>query len=166
MQEVLYRLLEQIIEAGRKQGMDQKTLVAKAGLGASTLSKLKQADDVRGGRDLVAGPKLFGRRTAAQHVPPFEHAHFASRLGQIGGTYQAVVPSADDQTVKLAMLGHSCSLPCDERVHLMKGHETSGLHPCGYETRIVIALRRIATEAQASGKTTAKSCHFEVPREI
>ncbi|VAX08608.1 hypothetical protein MNBD_GAMMA25-865 [hydrothermal vent metagenome] len=47
MQEVLYRLLEQIIEAGQKQGMDQKTLVAKAGLGASTLSKLKQADDVR-----------------------------------------------------------------------------------------------------------------------
>ncbi len=47
MQEALYRLLEQIIEAGRKQGMDQKTLVAKAGLGASTLSKLKQADDVR-----------------------------------------------------------------------------------------------------------------------
>ncbi len=47
MQEVLYRLLEQIIEASQKQGMDQKTLVAKAGLGASTLSKLKQADDVR-----------------------------------------------------------------------------------------------------------------------
>ncbi len=47
MHETLHRLLEQIIEAGRKQGMDQKSLVAKAGLGASTLSKLKQADDVR-----------------------------------------------------------------------------------------------------------------------
>ncbi len=47
MREVLSRLLEQIIEAGRNQGLDQKTLVARAGLGASTLSKLKQADDVR-----------------------------------------------------------------------------------------------------------------------
>jgi len=47
MQEALTRFLEQIIEAGQKQGMDQKTLVANAGLGASTLSKLKQADDVR-----------------------------------------------------------------------------------------------------------------------
>ncbi len=47
MREVLSRLLEQIIEAGRNQGLDQKSLVARAGLGASTLSKLKQADDVR-----------------------------------------------------------------------------------------------------------------------
>ncbi len=47
MREVLSRLLEQIIEAGRNQGLDQKTLVTRAGLGASTLSKLKQADDVR-----------------------------------------------------------------------------------------------------------------------
>lgn len=47
MREVLSRLLEQIIEAGRNQGLDQKTLVARAGLGASTLSKLKQADDMR-----------------------------------------------------------------------------------------------------------------------
>jgi len=47
MREVLSRLLEQILEAGRNQGLDQKTLVARAGLGASTLSKLKQADDVR-----------------------------------------------------------------------------------------------------------------------
>ncbi len=47
MNKILSGLLEQIIEAGKNQGMDQKTLVAKAGLGASTLSKLKQADDVR-----------------------------------------------------------------------------------------------------------------------
>ncbi|HFQ13962.1 MAG TPA: hypothetical protein ENK40_04115 [Gammaproteobacteria bacterium] len=47
MREVLSRLLEQILEAAREQGLDQKTLVARAGLGASTLSKLKQADDVR-----------------------------------------------------------------------------------------------------------------------
>ncbi len=47
MREVLSRLLDQILEAAREQGLDQKTLVARAGLGASTLSKLKQADDVR-----------------------------------------------------------------------------------------------------------------------
>ncbi len=47
MHEVLSSLLKQIIEAAQNQGLDQKTLVAKAGLGASTLSKLKQADDVR-----------------------------------------------------------------------------------------------------------------------
>ncbi|VAX13223.1 hypothetical protein MNBD_GAMMA24-1160 [hydrothermal vent metagenome] len=47
MHEILSHLLEQIIEAARKQGLDQKTLVSKAGLGASTLSKLKQAEDVR-----------------------------------------------------------------------------------------------------------------------
>ena len=47
MQELLSRLLTQIIEAGQNQGLDQKSLVARAGLGASTLSKLKQANDVR-----------------------------------------------------------------------------------------------------------------------
>ncbi len=47
MHDVLFSLLKQIIEAAKSQGLDQKTLVAKAGLGASTLSKLKQADDVR-----------------------------------------------------------------------------------------------------------------------
>jgi len=47
MNKILSGLLEQIIEAGKNQGMDQKMLVTKAGLGASILSKLKQADDVR-----------------------------------------------------------------------------------------------------------------------
>ncbi|HEB55940.1 MAG TPA: hypothetical protein ENI98_06465 [Gammaproteobacteria bacterium] len=47
MHEVLSSLLTQIIEAAQHQGMDQKTLVARAGLGASTLSKLKRANDVR-----------------------------------------------------------------------------------------------------------------------
>jgi len=47
MHEILSILLKQIVEAAQHQGLDQKTLVARAGLGASTLSKLKQADDVR-----------------------------------------------------------------------------------------------------------------------
>lgn len=47
MHETLSGLIKQIIEAAQNQGLNQKTLVAKAGLGASTLSKLKQADDVR-----------------------------------------------------------------------------------------------------------------------
>ena len=47
MREILSILLEQIVANAREQGLDQKTLVSRAGLGASTLSKLKQADDVR-----------------------------------------------------------------------------------------------------------------------
>ncbi len=47
MREVLSSLLKQIVDAAQNQGLDQKTLVARAGLGASTLSKLKQAEDVR-----------------------------------------------------------------------------------------------------------------------
>lgn len=47
MQTIQRTLIHQIVDAGKKRGMDQKTLVQQAGLGASTLSKLKQADDVR-----------------------------------------------------------------------------------------------------------------------
>ncbi len=47
MKTLLAALVHQIVDAGKDRGMDQKTLVQKAGLSASTLSKLKQADDVR-----------------------------------------------------------------------------------------------------------------------
>ena len=47
MKTLLAALVDQIVDAGKNRGMDQKTLVQKAGLSASTLSKLKQADDVR-----------------------------------------------------------------------------------------------------------------------
>ena len=47
MKTMLAALVDQIVDAGKNRGMDQKTLVQKAGLSASTLSKLKQADDVR-----------------------------------------------------------------------------------------------------------------------
>jgi len=47
MKTLLVALVDQIVDAGKTRGMDQKTLVHKAGLSASTLSKLKQADDVR-----------------------------------------------------------------------------------------------------------------------
>jgi len=47
MKTLLAALVHQIVDAGKSRGMDQKTLVQKAGLSASTLSKLKQADDVR-----------------------------------------------------------------------------------------------------------------------
>ena len=43
----LSSIIEQIIVAAKAKGLDQKKLVEKAGLGASTLSKIKRANDVR-----------------------------------------------------------------------------------------------------------------------
>ena len=47
MKETVESLLSEIVAAGKAQGLDQKAIVAKAGLGASTLSKAKAADDMR-----------------------------------------------------------------------------------------------------------------------
>ena len=47
MSEPVDQLLAEIVAAGKSQGLDQKAIVAKAGLGASTLSKAKAADDMR-----------------------------------------------------------------------------------------------------------------------
>jgi len=47
MHEYLHSLLEEIIKEGRKQGLDQQSIVRRAGLGDSTLSKAKAADDLR-----------------------------------------------------------------------------------------------------------------------
>jgi len=47
MRDVILKLIEQIVEAGRQQGLDQKMIVEKAGVGESMLSKAKQADDIR-----------------------------------------------------------------------------------------------------------------------
>lgn len=47
MADSIRSLLAEIIAAGKAQGLDQKAIVAKAGLGASTLSKAKAADDLR-----------------------------------------------------------------------------------------------------------------------
>lgn len=40
-------LLAEIIRAGKSQGLDQKKIVARAGVGASTLSKAKAKGDMR-----------------------------------------------------------------------------------------------------------------------
>ena len=40
-------LLEEIVEAGRRLGLDQKDIVRLAGLGTTTLSKGKAANDLR-----------------------------------------------------------------------------------------------------------------------
>lgn len=40
-------LLEEIIVAGKSQGLDQKKIAARAGVGASTLSKAKASGDLR-----------------------------------------------------------------------------------------------------------------------
>ncbi len=47
MKDTVESLLAEIIAAGKAQGQDQKTIVTKAGLGTSTLSKAKAADDMR-----------------------------------------------------------------------------------------------------------------------
>ena len=46
MKDTVESLLAEIVTAGKTQGLDQKTIVVKAGLGASTLSKAKAADDM------------------------------------------------------------------------------------------------------------------------
>ena len=45
--EIIQLLLNEIITEGRKQGLDQRDIVRRAGLGDSTLSKAKAADDIR-----------------------------------------------------------------------------------------------------------------------
>ncbi len=47
MSEALSELLDEIIATGKRQGKTQGELVEQAGLGAATLSRAKQADDVR-----------------------------------------------------------------------------------------------------------------------
>ncbi len=47
MQEKLDELLARILEAASARGWDQKTLLQRAGLGPTTLSKLKRAKDAR-----------------------------------------------------------------------------------------------------------------------
>ena len=49
--------------------------------------------------NLKPGKHLFGDGGAAEHVPPLEHEHLASRAGEVGGAGQAVVPAADDDRV-------------------------------------------------------------------
>lgn len=44
---VTHVLLAEIIAAGKSQGLDQKKIVARAGVGASTLSKAKANADLR-----------------------------------------------------------------------------------------------------------------------
>lgn len=45
--DIIQSLLSEIISEGRKQGLDQQDIVRRAGLGASTLSKAKAANDIR-----------------------------------------------------------------------------------------------------------------------
>lgn len=47
MQDKLDRLLSRILAVARERGWDQKTLLRRAGLGPTTLSKLKRAEDAR-----------------------------------------------------------------------------------------------------------------------
>ena len=47
MPEFVHSLLEEIIAEGRKLGLDQKDIVRRAGLGITTLSKAKAANDLR-----------------------------------------------------------------------------------------------------------------------
>lgn len=44
---IAQRLLNEILTAGRQQGLTQSLIAERAGLAAETLSRLKKADDVR-----------------------------------------------------------------------------------------------------------------------
>ena len=60
--------------------------------------RTQQAVDVRGGRDLVARPDLFGDAGAADQLAPLEH-HALARARQIGRGHERVVPGADEDDV-------------------------------------------------------------------
>ncbi len=63
MSEYLSALLTEIVQAGKEQGQTQQQLVARAGLGAATLSRAKKADDIRYST-LEALAKTVGLRVA------------------------------------------------------------------------------------------------------
>lgn len=69
MSEPVDQLLAEIVASGKAQGLDQKAIVAKAGLGASTLSKAKAADDMRVSTLLRLANAVGLRLTLASNDP-------------------------------------------------------------------------------------------------
>src|SRR5450631_1231909 len=61
----------------------------------------QQRDDVRANGKLEAGKDFFRASRSAKDVTAFEHEHFLSRFGQIGGVGEAVVASSDHDYVIL-----------------------------------------------------------------
>ncbi|MEC4685587.1 MAG: helix-turn-helix domain-containing protein [Nitrospirota bacterium] len=47
MEDVISALLEQIVQDGRKQGLEQKDIARKAGISQETLSRAKKASDMQ-----------------------------------------------------------------------------------------------------------------------
>ncbi len=72
MSEPVEQLLAEIVATGKAQGLDQKALVAKAGLGASTLSKAKAADDMRVSTLLRLANAVGLRLTLAPNDPQLD----------------------------------------------------------------------------------------------
>ena len=68
-----------------------------------------QADDVRGRRDPVAGPRLLGDRRPAERGPLLEHEHVEPAAREVGGAREPVVAPADDDHVALASHPESMS---------------------------------------------------------
>src|SRR5207249_7158403 len=58
-----------------------------------------QREDIRQGRDRVAGPGTLTDGGPAQDASPFEYQGFESCPAQIGGSRQPVVPATDDDRV-------------------------------------------------------------------
>jgi hypothetical protein len=59
----------------------------------------QQRDDIRTNGKLEAGKNFLGARRATEDVTAFEHQHFLTGFGQIGGVGKAVVASANDYYV-------------------------------------------------------------------
>src|SRR5437867_8774825 len=58
-----------------------------------------QREDIRQGRDRVAGPGMLTDGGPAQDATPFEYQRFESGPAQVGGGRQPVVPATDDDRV-------------------------------------------------------------------
>ena len=59
----------------------------------------KQAHHIGTHREMKAGVKLLGHRRSAQHMTAFENQDALSRLGEVSGAHQSVMPAADDDGI-------------------------------------------------------------------
>src|SRR5207237_7452413 len=61
--------------------------------------RVKEAVDVRGGRDLEAGEGLLGDAGAADDVAALKHQDAQAGAGEVAGSHEPVVPGTDQDGV-------------------------------------------------------------------
>src|SRR5882757_4937151 len=64
--------------------------------------RTQERHDVRADGELESGKNFFGAGRSPEDVAALEHQNFSTCLGQIGGSSQAVVASANDDYVVLS----------------------------------------------------------------